>query len=351
MAATTFHSFPLLPGELRDQIWDDAVRPVGLRGVQYFTHHYDGYYDGVEGIFKHYMMIQHRHRYQGLGPALPVDDSSPPSWNNTQSTYSIDGGLWTACKESRAAMKRRYKFKTLLELRGSRGCREIRFSGTKLPALFPVEENGKRQYIAIQPDVDLAFLQHWSGSTLEHLSDFGPLSSIFPLTKYYFGGFQNIAVEYDPSWSVRELKLYHSDPDRQKFDNNRHGAYETLLEVTKATDGRRSNLWMVDPTVRIILTAFTEQQSSYISQREWENRVVFTANDYSYYEPHNWWETEEVVATAPADDIDHCAVRFTNQLMDLCEDELDRKGRFIDSVGDSKYEFIPRNWRYLVRKG
>ncbi|KAF4896548.1 hypothetical protein CGCF415_v005794 [Colletotrichum fructicola] len=34
MAGGSFSSFSLLPGEIRDQIWDFSTRPTGARGVQ-----------------------------------------------------------------------------------------------------------------------------------------------------------------------------------------------------------------------------------------------------------------------------------------------------------------------------
>lgn len=47
---------------------------------------------------------------QILGAPLPVNSSSVNSWNvQNQSTYAMDMGLWTACKESKAAMLRRYR--------------------------------------------------------------------------------------------------------------------------------------------------------------------------------------------------------------------------------------------------
>ncbi|KAF4814326.1 hypothetical protein CGCTS75_v013403 [Colletotrichum tropicale] len=117
MIAPTFHPFPSLPGEHRNAIWDFATRPTNDhgtsdRGVHYFS---------LFSAFRTHFPIPDKYGQNVIPPAperpchilgapLPPNSSPVHSWNvENESTYAIDMGLWTACKESRAAMLRRYR--------------------------------------------------------------------------------------------------------------------------------------------------------------------------------------------------------------------------------------------------
>ncbi|KAK0643711.1 hypothetical protein B0T16DRAFT_188102 [Cercophora newfieldiana] len=90
--ATEFHPFPMLPGELRDMIWDRAVRP-DKPGVHFFAQNGSprlvGRRVAPKGCQEH--------------PARTLNRK-----DITPSTYLWDGGLWTACRESYLAMKRAF---------------------------------------------------------------------------------------------------------------------------------------------------------------------------------------------------------------------------------------------------
>ncbi|KAK3956265.1 hypothetical protein QBC32DRAFT_394787 [Pseudoneurospora amorphoporcata] len=98
---TTFHPFPKLPWELRHEIWELAVRPLDRPGVHVFCveeHEPDD--SSVEEV-------EDRDK-SNLHFSVPAATMSAGPCGNP-STYMIDGGLWTACKESRAVMEEAFK--------------------------------------------------------------------------------------------------------------------------------------------------------------------------------------------------------------------------------------------------
>ncbi|KAF4920062.1 hypothetical protein CGCVW01_v007249 [Colletotrichum viniferum] len=112
MAGGSFFSFSLLPGEIRDQIWDFSTRPIGARGVHYFSalDAWDNTRPIPEAFKQHTISRTLENQNQILAAPLVGNETSCPSWYDAnRSTYAIDAGLWTACKESRAAMYRRYR--------------------------------------------------------------------------------------------------------------------------------------------------------------------------------------------------------------------------------------------------
>ncbi|KAK6218990.1 hypothetical protein QIS74_06199 [Colletotrichum tabaci] len=215
MGVTTFHPFPQLPGELRDLIWDHAVRPVDLRGVHYFSFYNTR--EVPEKIKSHLMPLWHPHQWEVLGAPLPDDDALTASWNHSKSTYAIDGALWTTCKESRAAMHRRYNLRhwtdvyhdtcrpLLNDLRSD--LRNRHENHEDLPAIFPVHDINNWQYITVLPRRDLIMLQTWD------VDDFSSLEGghMFSSMHYGFVNFADIAVEFDPSWDYDELEEYQQE--------------------------------------------------------------------------------------------------------------------------------------------
>lgn len=106
--ATIFTVFPHLPRELRDEIWQNAIQRVDERpGFHCFTtftaaeekelspDHLVGDKDD-EDTYK-----------LALPPTTHAKDASPAT-EQRQSAYWLDGGLWTACKESRQVIERHY---------------------------------------------------------------------------------------------------------------------------------------------------------------------------------------------------------------------------------------------------
>ncbi|KAE9566479.1 hypothetical protein CGCF415_v005965 [Colletotrichum fructicola] len=112
MATQTFHQFPMLPGEMRDQIWDLAVRQPGYRGVHIFTYIDENNYRDhrpTSNTFPRHLAKKMGDDRRFVGAPTPANDTAPHSWTaGNPSTYVVDGGVLTACKESYMAMCRRY---------------------------------------------------------------------------------------------------------------------------------------------------------------------------------------------------------------------------------------------------
>ncbi|KAF5643550.1 uncharacterized protein FTJAE_3350 [Fusarium tjaetaba] len=130
--ATTFHKFPLLPRELREEIWYFAVRSHH-RGVQIFQAYKSPSYEGhrATSLRNHILRIYRTSMKASflanglLTPARTSIEYNRPwyfgaplrpkgyvglegSLDNIVSTYMIDCGLWTACKESRRVIRKHF---------------------------------------------------------------------------------------------------------------------------------------------------------------------------------------------------------------------------------------------------
>lgn len=99
--ATSFHQFGDLPWELRDQIWNLAVRPAcpGIQIFKLYNREDTGALEKMRIMVLDEDYADAHHDHQLI---IPGSDES------NISTYLIDGGLWTACKESRRVMERRF---------------------------------------------------------------------------------------------------------------------------------------------------------------------------------------------------------------------------------------------------
>ena len=110
MPAPMFHHFRRLPVELRLLIWEFAVRPRG-RGVHYFSivdmrKHSD---NPLRQLAVPDPADEDEVTYAVSAPMVP---SSPGgcSWTTRNcSVYLWDAGLWTACRESRSVLEKRFQ--------------------------------------------------------------------------------------------------------------------------------------------------------------------------------------------------------------------------------------------------
>ncbi|KAK4452246.1 hypothetical protein QBC34DRAFT_42342 [Podospora aff. communis PSN243] len=163
--AETFHQFPLLPFELREEIWKHAVRPA-QPGAHYFSIYDPNQIDHAVNFrtdFEADFPSQHDCAVEQLEqPPVLVKEAMPNmSWTaHNPSAYLIDYGLWTACKESREVIEKAFK---------SRKCIEPQFptshSGVSSTAAFSskgrADDNGTtgRCYLTVFHNQDL-FIIH-----------------------------------------------------------------------------------------------------------------------------------------------------------------------------------------------
>ncbi|KAK7414830.1 hypothetical protein QQX98_006345 [Neonectria punicea] len=203
-----FHKFLDLPWELRNQIWNLAVRPDGP-GAHVFTI-YNWQKD--QDALKHMNLeLADVYRWEDLQlsapkgqPSLGESANASASWTrNNQSTYLIDGGLWTSCKESRAVMERRFQQKMSNAFRKDRCRRESKagwpWHTDKLPATaYFVGDDSIDHYLTVVPSQDLFVLQP---HCLENV-DWHEISRCIPIGSdiQQFNGLRNIALEFKPAW-------------------------------------------------------------------------------------------------------------------------------------------------------
>jgi len=107
MACAVFHHFPMLPWELRDLIWDISIRP-DQPGAHFFT----VFSPSIEENKKAMEVYSMKSAYGAteLAASRCSNGKADRSWTTSNpSTYLIDSGLWTACKESRERMEHRFQ--------------------------------------------------------------------------------------------------------------------------------------------------------------------------------------------------------------------------------------------------
>ncbi|KAJ6781434.1 hypothetical protein PWT90_08116 [Aphanocladium album] len=93
---TSFHSFPRLPAEVRDMIWEAAAWDRTMAGVQRFN---------MFPVDSDCLSTCTRVRFGPPGDVSVVAELE--SWAlDRRSSHLVDAGLWHACRESRAAMRR-----------------------------------------------------------------------------------------------------------------------------------------------------------------------------------------------------------------------------------------------------
>ncbi|KAF5668364.1 hypothetical protein FHETE_5300 [Fusarium heterosporum] len=216
---STFPRFADLPRELRDMVWSQAIRSPSP-GAHIFRL-YDSQHDVTEPNSLKWKLGPY-----GQNLALPWSHQYHSSVNEfgestNSSTYQIDGGLWTACKESRLVMKSHFQTP---ELSGDTSHMPVTrcFLGDAL------------QYFTVLPHRDLLILQaHDLG-----LIDWSAIAYHFPFCPNYlnFGKGMHIGIEYDPDWSMEVWSS--EDPEDSR-------TYRALLNAAWEC-GAASRIWLID---------------------------------------------------------------------------------------------------------
>ncbi|KAM5347838.1 hypothetical protein ACJ41O_007662 [Fusarium nematophilum] len=252
----TFHQFGDLPLELRLQIWNLALRPTdpGAHVFRLFNcdkDHAVKQSDEIVQIDSFY----YGHRLASPRAGLPRATagaketdrhSTTASWTeDNPSAYLIDGGLWTACRESRLVMESHYKSKYWDDLRRQElratdreGCRERREAMIPATAYFSSQDSGSHHF-TVFPHRDLFIFQpenlktiNWSMYTYDLA--FGSPARLFC-------GLQHIALEYDPEWGYQV--------ERGGPPWNRIPIIEMLAEA--AFDGYITDtMWFIDYSLK-----------------------------------------------------------------------------------------------------
>ncbi|KAM6530213.1 hypothetical protein FALCPG4_008338 [Fusarium falciforme] len=198
--ATTFDRFSDLPRELRDEIRRFAIRTT-RPGVHIFRL-YNDFKDDHAGARD---SLSSARFFTGQCLAEPSWDRYFHSTNTdcgdrNVSTYLIDGGLWTACKESRLLMEKRFRNSEWGYLRKQQGTGrplERIWKLWFLPATGYFTSLGSAShYFTVIPCRDLFVLRpDLLGNTD---GDWVDLKLPEGLTERV----RHIAIEYNPEWGI-----------------------------------------------------------------------------------------------------------------------------------------------------
>ncbi|KAG6365766.1 hypothetical protein INS49_007377 [Diaporthe citri] len=214
-----FHPFGGLPKELRDCIWDMAIRDDDP-SVHFFTI-YDPQ-DDPPSVVNPAKKV-HATRAScvpgfSIGFAAPRRRGSDQlSWTDGNlSAYLTDSGLWTTCHESRERMLRYFRpFKTSPQVSKRMPVdwstvQEMCDKPTALINMEFIRDNGERQYLTVRPSKDLLCLRLPDNSSISWDSrHHWQLIQDFPLFRWhgnewpwYSSCITNVAVEYNPAWET-----------------------------------------------------------------------------------------------------------------------------------------------------
>lgn len=229
----TFPLFTQLPKELRDKVWKAAIR-LPVPGVHIFT--MDTTFDEkkTSEIGDHYAVVGVDHKnleYSMLAaPRCGKSNPNARSWIELNpSTYLVDSGLLTACKESREAMD-----KHLQAVEWNTRVYQKSALADDLDAAVTASfiQDGERRFFRVKPRSDLFIIQPWDFSTFEWYFIAHDLLLI--------GSWQNaqIALEYDPTWAN---KLQMGDSNCFSED-----AIRCISRAASSGVCRQDSLWLVD---------------------------------------------------------------------------------------------------------
>ncbi|KAI1408228.1 hypothetical protein F5Y13DRAFT_172891 [Hypoxylon sp. FL1857] len=340
--ASTFHPFPRLPKELRDQIWDMAIRP-DRPGAHFFSTVY-GSNRKEETVDNHFMVIKTplpykvNSNFRIAAPGFPPLSRTTLSWvANNPSMYLFDSGLWSACKESRSRMM--WRVKPELWTRGALG---EQFKGWPLH-MFPDElirdmpatgyfhaGEGVR-YFTVFPHQDLICIQPPEPKPFSLGRCFDVTSSAPFMSNYWgFTGRKNIAIEFSPEWVQPDL-------------------YQDLVNAILEDMSYIDKLWFIDYRIRqrtdasiakrlgMPLGEFLEKKASLHPSTY---RHVFYGSDRTFVEGDPYgddWYAINLVTSYGSTNGDVCAAT----LIDMLESDLD--------VADSDYIYHYYDYDYSYK--
>ncbi|PHH79913.1 hypothetical protein CDD80_3500 [Ophiocordyceps camponoti-rufipedis] len=243
MATSSFQLFPLLPCELRLEVWKMAIRPAGA-GVHRISLRDSSSSSSSPSVSGNTLRAvpagdKQESRRRHIAVAEPeASGSSASLW---------DAGLWTACSESRQVMMWHFR----LQFWQDAGRNLLRAGGYWSPAAvadefedmtaMAIAWNGQAdRYIVVQPHRDLFWLepQDWK-TTVDWRTLFVDLPFSSSLRGY--GHLSHIAVEFDQSWNVHLPKDL---PALLKESSPRGFIARAMAEC--ATNRLYSFIWLVD---------------------------------------------------------------------------------------------------------
>ncbi|KAK4201349.1 hypothetical protein QBC40DRAFT_278356 [Triangularia verruculosa] len=269
--AVTFPLFAHLPWELRNLIWESAIRP-DIPGAHIFTVSDNATTEcGDSTEFEHHQTAcQPRSVQTNTGHLRTVFHANWAQQNS--STYLIDSGLWMACRESRTAIERHFRRKQDKLLAWGPA------AGSDGPSQFASESSTKRQ-VVFCPTQDLLILQssnltpfRWAKKGVLDLQTptyEKPLRSCSFWTELQkTPGERHIAIPYNPAWDTMCL-------DWDELE----GFVEFLLEASTSAP---VHLWFIDYRLKRRIRVPTEEQLE--AKGDCEKPREFHGSDCRYVE-------------------------------------------------------------------
>ncbi|KAI8154413.1 hypothetical protein KHU50_010574 [Colletotrichum sp. SAR 10_65] len=154
-----------------------------------------------------------------------------------------------------------------------------------MPATFEMKHGEKSQFFTVLPATDLIFI-HLT-SLRQRIWD---LSKQLPFAswKLGFGGMCHIALEFDPSWSIAELRQYQREWEggQPELSVERWKEYDMLVQTSRNVParGNRKTLWLVDRRLRrehLVPTA--DQLEAILKIEADEERMIFHEGRCKYF--------------------------------------------------------------------
>ncbi|KAL9112037.1 MAG: hypothetical protein Q9227_003657 [Pyrenula ochraceoflavens] len=245
-SAQQARGFNDLPREIRDMIWDAAVRD-DLPGVHFFSifEREDDHDEEDDCFIYGFNDSQSRRAMATEKSSLTRSRLSAPAasgkaedlflWSaNNPSTYLQDGGLWTACHESRSAIlrsqkKRDWGVATCIASREIH--RNVANNQKSMSGYF--DNNGVRQYFAIGKNDLVCFRPLYLDLFYGYDCDI----PFFPSPVWKASSLQHFAFEFDPNWTYPE-----DYPGQVYFWDEK----DMLGCVASATLTEGIRIWLID---------------------------------------------------------------------------------------------------------
>ncbi|KAJ4259705.1 hypothetical protein NW762_007636 [Fusarium torreyae] len=263
---STFKHFSDLPRELRDQIWSLAIRE-DRPGVHIFR----GYDRRKDKVMKTHAMVSCDSYSRTL---------AEPSWHQcfpnidedcsdkNVSTYLQDGGMWTACKESRLVMESYYRQSEWQDIHMDASKPYARRKDIQETFKMPSTgyfAGGPLHCFTVFPHRDLFVLQT---DDLESV-DWASVGDepLFFWTLPDFEGIKHIAIEYNPEWGIQMSK------DISCFCYM--DIVEIIIEAAFEVETSICKIWFIDHSLRRRADAPTFEEKS----GNWIETNAFYASD------------------------------------------------------------------------
>ncbi|WZH49655.1 2EXR domain-containing protein [Fusarium acuminatum] len=255
---STFLKFPDLPKELRDMIWSFVIRDDNP-GVHIF-----GYFDDKKKDMTESRRLISCGQKSWTYAALPwrhyFDSLDENRSDENVSTYLIDGGLWTACKESRLIMEKHFRQS---EWPKAQECDQYYGGLTKENFKMPATgyfQGGELHCLTVFPHRDLFVLQ------MDDIARGGWWTSGLnsPLGKNLRGcqGVRHLAIEYRPEWFEGSYYMWH---------HIKHTLMDAIFDIGHSL----CKLWFIDHTLKRSENAPAFKE---ITDNSWDMNAFYAAD-------------------------------------------------------------------------